>query len=184
MAAVTSRYARALADVVVERKLDSAKVIEQLDALAAALSSTPALRNVWENPSVPAEQKRKVLDALIKALSSSNPAADKMVRNFVAVLIDNRRIAALPEIARQFRSELLTRLGIAEAEVTTVRELGLEEKQMLEAQISKLIGKKVQARYATDRLILGGAVIRIGSTIYDGSVKGQLQRLRDVLSAG
>jgi len=183
MAAVTSRYARALADVVVERKLDSAKVMEQLDGLAAALASAPQLRNVWENPSVPADQKRKVLDAIIKTLSSSNPAADKMVRNLVAVLIDNRRIAALPEVARQFRSELLARLGIAEAEVITIRELGPEEKQMLEAQLAKLTGKKVQARYATDQKILGGAVIRIGSTIYDGSVKGQLQRLKAALSA-
>jgi len=179
MAAVTSRYARALADVVVERKLDSTKVMEQLDALAGALSSTPQLRNVWENPSVPADQKRKVLDALIKSLGG-----EKTVRNFVAVLIDNRRIAALPEVARQFRSELLARLGIAEADVTTVRELGADEKQMLETQIAKLTGKKVQARYTTDQKILGGAVIRIGSTIYDGSVKGQLAKLKEVLSAG
>lgn len=177
MAAVTSRYARALADVVVERKLDSAKVMEQLDALAVALSSTPQLRNVWDNPSVPAEQKRKVLDAIVKRLG-----AEKMVRNFVAVLIDNRRIAALPEVARQFRSELLARLGIAEAEVTTTRELSAEEKRTMEAQIAKLTGKKVQARYATDQHILGGAIIRIGSTIYDGSVKGQLQRLKEALS--
>jgi F-type H+-transporting ATPase subunit delta len=105
-----------------------------------------------------------------------------MVRNFIAVLIDNRRIAALPEIAGQFRSELLERMGIAEAEVTTTRELSADEKRALEAQISKITGKKVQARYATDRKILGGAVVRIGSTIYDGSVKGQLQRLKEALS--
>jgi F-type H+-transporting ATPase subunit delta len=177
MAAVTSRYARALADVVVERKLDSAKVMEQLDTLAGALSSTPQLRNVWENPSVPADQKRKVLDAMIKTIG-----ADKMVRNFVAVLIDNRRIAALPEISRQFRTELYARLGIGEAEVTTTRELSADEKRALEAQISKLTGMRVQARYATDQSILGGAVVRIGSTIYDGSVKGQLARLREALS--
>jgi F-type H+-transporting ATPase subunit delta len=178
MAAVTSRYARALADVVLDRKLDATKVLEQLDALADALRSTPALRNIWDNPSVPADQKRKVLDAIIRQLG-----ADKMVRNFVAVLIDNRRIAALPEIARQFRSELLVRMGIAEAEVTTTRELSPEEKRAMEAQISKITGKKVQARYAQDRSILGGALVRIGSTIYDGSVKGQLKRLKEALSS-
>ncbi|HSE49351.1 MAG TPA: ATP synthase F1 subunit delta [Terriglobales bacterium] len=178
MAAVTSRYARALVDVIVERKLDATKTMEQLDALVAALEASPPLRNVWENPSVPAEQKRKVLDVLAARLG-----ADKMVRNFLAVLIDNRRIAALAEIARQFRSELYERLGIAEAEVTTTRELAAEEKRGLEAQIAKLTGKKVQARYATDGKILGGAVVRVGSTIYDGSVKGQLRRLKEALSA-
>ena len=178
MAAVTSRYARALVDVVFDKKLDATKVIEQLEALADALRSTPALRNIWDNPSVPADQKRKVLDAIIKQLG-----ADRMVRNFVAVLIDNRRIAALPEIAKQFRSELLDRMGIAEADVTTTRELSPDEKRALEAQIAKITGKKVQARYATDRKILGGAVVRIGSTIYDGSVKGQLQRLKEALSS-
>lgn len=177
MAAVTSRYARALADVVVERKLDAATAMAQLDELANALEQTPQLRNVWENPSVPAEQKRKVLDAMVRTLGT-----DKAIRNLVAVLIDNRRIVALPEIARQFRTELFARLGIAEAEVTTTRELGPDEKKMLEAQMAKLTGKKVEARYATDQKILGGAVIRIGSTIYDGSVQGQLQRLRQVLS--
>jgi F-type H+-transporting ATPase subunit delta len=178
MAAVTSRYARALADVAVEQKLDSAKVMAQLEAFAGALQSTPQLRNVWENPSVPAEQKRKVLDAMVVSLG-----ADKAVRNFIAILIDNRRVAALPEIARQFRSELLARMGVAEAEVTTIRELAPEEKRALEAQVAKLTGKQVQARYGTDQSILGGAIIRIGSTIYDGSVKGQLRRLREALSA-
>jgi F-type H+-transporting ATPase subunit delta len=178
MAAVTSRYARALVDVVVERKLDAAKTMEQLEALAAAMAGSPELRNVWENPSVPAAQKRKVLDVLVARLS-----ADKMVRNLLAVLIDNRRIAALPKVARQFRSELYERLGIAEAEVTTTRELSAEEKRGLEAQVAKLTGKKVQARYATDGKILGGAVIRVGSTIYDGSVRGQLRRLKEALSS-
>lgn len=177
MAAVTSRYARALADVVVDRKLDAARTMEQLEALVAALQASPELRNVWENPSVPAEQKRKVLDVLAGKLG-----ADTMVRNFLAVLIDNRRIAALPEVARQFRSELYERLGIAEAEVTTTRELSPEEKRALEARVAAITGKKVQARYATDRKILGGAVIKVGSTIYDGSVKGQLQRLKAALS--
>jgi F-type H+-transporting ATPase subunit delta len=178
MASVTSRYARALADVVVERKLDAAKTIEQLDALAAALAMSPELRNVWDNPAVGAAQKRKVLDVLAGKLG-----AGKEVRNFLAVLIDNRRIAILPEIARQVRAELYERMGIAEAEVTTLRELAPEEKRALEAQLARLTGKQVRARYATDKNILGGAVVRVGSTIYDGSVKGQLQRLKQALSA-
>ena len=179
MAAVTSRYARAFVDVVFEKKLDANRTIEELRSLAELVEGNAPLRTVWESPSVPAEQKRAVLDRIVHAL-----AASKMTRNLVAVLIDNRRIAALPEIARQFQEELNTRLGIADAQVTTARELGDDEKRALEQQIAALTGKKVRAEYRRDETVLGGAVVKVGSTIYDGSVKGQLQRLKEQLSAG
>src|SRR5512143_3209599 len=179
MAAVNSRYARAFVDVVFDKKLDASKTIEELRALAELVETTAALRTVWESPSVPAEQKRAVLDQIVSKLGAS-----KMTRNLVAVLIDNRRIAALPEIARQFQEELNTRLGIADAQITTARELGEDEKRALEQQIAVLTGKKVRAEYRRDQTVLGGAVVKVGSTIYDGSVKGQLQRLKEQLSAG
>ncbi len=179
MAAVHSRYARAFVDVVFDKKLDPNQTIAELHALAELVESTPALRNVWENPSVPAEQKRAVLDRIVHALEAS-----PMTRNLVAVLIDNRRIAALPEIARQFQEELNARLGIADAEITTARELGEEEKHALEQQVAALTGKKVRAEYRRDPKVLGGAVVKVGSTIYDGTVKGQLQRLKEQLSTG
>jgi len=179
MAAVNSRYARAFVDVVFEKKLDPNKSVEELRSIAEMLASTPALRNVWENPSVPAPQKLAVLDKIAHAVGAS-----KMTRNLVAVLIDNRRVAALPEIARQFREELDLRLGIADAEITTARDLADDEKRTLEQQLASLTGKKVRAHYRRDEKVLGGAVIKVGSTIYDGSVKGQLQRLKEQLSAG
>jgi F-type H+-transporting ATPase subunit delta len=179
MAAVHSRYARAFVDVVFEKKLDPVKAEDELRSIAAMVNDTPALRNVWENPSVPAEQKRAVLDQLVQRIGAS-----KMTRNLVAVIIDNRRIAALPEISRQFQEELNLRLGIADAQVTTARELGDDEKRALEQQIATLTGKKVRAEYRRDEKVLGGAVVKVGSTIYDGSVKGQLQRLKEQLSAG
>ncbi len=179
MAAVISRYARAFVDVVLEKKLDPGKSVEELRSLAQLVSSTPALRNVWENPSVPPEQKHAVLDKIVHAVGAS-----KMTRNLVAVLIDHRRVAGLPEIARQFQAELDQRLGIADAEITTARDLADDEKRSLEQQIASLTGKKVRARYRRDQTVLGGAVIKVGSTIYDGSVKGQLQRLKEQLSAG
>ncbi len=177
MAAVLSRYARAFVDVVFERKLDANKTIEELRALSDLVTSMPALRHVWDNPSVPAEQKRAVLDQIVQRLGAS-----QMTRNFVAVLIDSRRIAALPEITRQFQEELNARLGIADAEVTTARELGDEEKRRLENQIAAITGKKVRAHYTRDESVLGGAIVKVGSTIYDGSVKGQLRRLKEALS--
>ena len=177
MAAVNSRYARAFVDVVSDKKLDPAKTEDELMSIAQMVTETHALRTVWESPSVPAEQKRAVLDQIVKRTGAS-----QMTRNFVAVLIDNRRIAALPEIARQFQEEMNARLGIADAEVTTARELSPDEKQRLEQQISSIIGKKVHARYTRDAKVLGGAVVKVGSTIYDGSVKGQLRRLKEALS--
>jgi F-type H+-transporting ATPase subunit delta len=105
------------------------------------------------------------------------------VRNLVAVLIDHRRIHFLDPIIRQLEKELDARLGFAEAEITSSRELGAAEKREFEAQVGKLTGKKVRARYGQDASLLGGAVVRLGSTIYDGSVKGQLERIKEAISS-
>lgn len=179
MAAVNSRYARAFAEVVIEQKLDPGKTVEQVRSLAELFGSSPALRAVWENPAVPAEQKHGLLDAIAKRTGVS-----RQVRNFVAVLIDRGRIAALPQIGRQFETALDQALGFVEAEVSSARDLGDDEKRSLEAQIARVTGRKVRARYLRDAGLLGGAVVKVGSTIYDGSVKGQLRKLKETLSAG
>jgi F-type H+-transporting ATPase subunit delta len=178
MAAVTNRYARAFVDVVFERKLQADAVLRELRILVEILDSSPELRRVWENPAIPAEQKRKVLDAMVARENISKP-----VRNFAAVLIDHHRILQLAAITRQVESELDQRLGLAEADVTSARPLSDEEKRTLEVRVEGLTGRKVRARYATDRGILGGAVVRLGSTIYDGSVRGQLRRMKEQLAA-
>jgi len=176
---VFSRYARAFADVVIEKKLDPRKVEDELAAFVRIVESVPVLRTVWENPSVEARQKRDVLDRIITHIGGSHT-----LRNFIAVLIDHRRVAALPEIARQFEIDLNERLGLADAEVTSARELTDSEKRSLEARVGEVIGKKVRARYKTDAKVLGGAVVKVGSTIYDGSIRGQLERLKQELSSG
>ncbi len=178
MAAVTSRYARALADVVLDKKLIPGRIREQVRSVAQLLDSSAELRNVWENPGVPSDQKRKLLDAIAQRL-----VLDPMVRNFVAVLIDHRRIGIFNLIADQFDKELDARLGIADAKVTTTRDLTTDERLALENQIKQLTGKSVRASYSTDKNLLGGAVVQVGSTIYDGSVRGQLSKLRETLTA-
>ena len=178
MAAITSRYARAFADVVFDLKLAPASVLEQLYGMVSVVKSNQVLQHIWENPSVPAEQKRALLDAIVARENVCKPA-----RNFLAVLIDHHRIAQLPEIAREVESELDTRQGFAEAEVTSARELSATEKGALEGKIVTMSGKKVRAHYAIDPRILGGAIVRLGSTIYDGSVKGQLHRMKEQLAA-
>jgi F-type H+-transporting ATPase subunit delta len=142
------------------------------------LAESPELRRVWENPAIPAEQKRKVLDVI-----AQRDEFPKQVRNLVAVLIDHRRIHFLEPIIRQLEKELDARLGFAEAQITSARALGDAEKLEFEAQVGKLTGKKVRARYGLDATLLGGAVVRLGSTIYDGSVKGQLERLKEAISS-
>ncbi len=178
MSAVTSRYARAFVDVVVGDRLDAGRTLQELQIVAANNQSSPELRKIWESPAIPAEQKRRLLDALVAREGISRP-----VRNFVAVLIDHHRIALMDEVAKDFEKELNSRLGFAEAQITSARELGDAERRALESQVEKLIGKKVRARYSRDASILGGAVVQVGSTVYDGSVKGQLQKIREQLSS-
>jgi F-type H+-transporting ATPase subunit delta len=178
MASVTSTYARAFADAVFESKFDAARASHELRTIMAVLAESSDLRRVWENPSIPAEQKRAVLDAIVAHENIARP-----VRNFIAVLIDHRRIPFLEPIVRQFEREINERLGFVEAEVTSARDLSDNEKQALEAQVGKMAGRNVKARYLHDDSLLGGAVVRVGSTIYDGSVLGQLQKIREQIAA-
>ena len=178
MSAVGLRYARAFVDVVVGDKLDPNKTVEELQTIAATAHESQPLRKVWESPAIPAEQKRGLLDVIAKREGIS-----RLVRNFLAVLIDHRRIGLLDEITKDFEEELYSRLGFTEAEITSARELSATEKKTLEAQVEKLTGKRVRPRYRRDETILGGAIVQIGSTIYDGSVKGQLTRIREELAA-
>ena len=178
MASVASTYARAFADVVLSRHLDADRSIAELRTIASLLAESSELRRVWDNPAIPAEQKRRVLDVI-----AERDGISKQVRNLVAVLIDHQRIHFLEPIIAQLEKELDARLGFAEAQITSARVLSDAEKQEFEAQVGKLTGKKVRARYGQDAALLGGAMVRIGSTIYDGSVKGQLERMKEAISS-
>ena len=178
MASVASTYARAFADVVLDERLDASRATAGLRRIAALLAESIELRRVWENPAVPVNEKRNLLDAIVKQEGIERP-----VRNLVAVLIDHRRIPMLGRIVEQLEKELNARLGFAEAEISSARELRDPEKRSLESQIEKVTGKKVRASYALDASLLGGAVVRVGSTIYDGSVKGQLERIKEAISS-
>jgi F-type H+-transporting ATPase subunit delta len=178
VASVASTYARAFADVVLSARLDANRAIGGLRRISGMLAESEDLRRVWENPAVPAEQKRRLLDAIVH-----QDGIERHVRNLVAVLIDHRRVQFLERITRQLEKELDARMGFAEAQITTARELGDAEKRALEAQIEKTTGKKVRARFGLDAALLGGAVVRVGSTIYDGSVKGQLEKIREAISS-
>ena len=178
MAAVASRYARAMVDVVLDDKIDPTIAIQQVNDMATAVAESNQLRKVWESPAVPAEQKRALLDAIVARAGTIRP-----IRNFFAILIDHRRIPMVAQIARQFETELNTQLGFVEADVTSWRRLSDVERRDLEAQVASITGKQVRAKYDTNPELLGGALVRVGSTIYDGSVRGQLQRLKEQLAS-
>lgn len=175
--AVASRYAAALADVALERKNADAVKID-LAAFVEAFLSSADLRNCLESPAVSHEAKRNVVEKLGERMNLA-PA----VRNFVYLLVDHRRTEMLREIQQAFQTELNARLGIAEAEVTSARELSAAEKGQLTAALERRTGKKIEARFRKDESLVGGAVVRVGSTVYDGSVREQLTRLREQLEA-
>jgi len=178
MASVTNTYARAFADAVFDMRLDPAKTLREAQAIAELVAQSKELREVWETPSITPEQKRAVLDAIV-----AREGISRAVRNFVAVLIDHRRTSFLSAIVKQFELELDSRMGFAEAQITSARDLSDPERRALEAQVGRMTGKKVRARYSRDGSLLGGVIVRLGSTIYDGSVAGQLERIREQLAA-
>jgi len=179
MAAVLGRYARAYAEVVVKNKLNPEKTVAEFQQMADVVNSSRELRNVLQNPAVSREQKLKLLDSIIQHIG-----ATKMLRNFLAVLIDNRRIGNVGDLLEQFKQELDRRMGIAHAKVTSVRELSSAERKSLEKELAEITGKTVRATYSEDARLLGGVLVRVGSTVYDGSVLGRLQRMRAEIAAG
>jgi F-type H+-transporting ATPase subunit delta len=179
MAAFVSRYARAFADVVTDLKLDQAVLDRQLNDFLATWDASTELRELFANPAIAARQKVAILDKL-----NAQMGLQKELRNLLAVLINNDRIGLVHEVADAYRAELQERLGIRQAEIVTARALSEQEQGALEAGVGKLAGARISASFKLDASILGGTVVRIGSTVYDGSVRGRLERLKEALIAG
>src|ERR1039457_1624127 len=177
MTAFVSRYANAFADVITAAKLDTVAIDAQLTDFLATWEGSTELREFFENPAIPATDKVAILDKLNAKLK-----LQKELRNLIAVLISNGRISNVKEVAEVYRRLLQQQLGIRPAEIVTARELDTNEREALVAEIAKLAGSKIDASFTLDKSILGGTVVRIGSTVYDGSVRGRLERLRAVLS--
>jgi F-type H+-transporting ATPase subunit delta len=179
MPAFVSRYASAFADVVTAAKLPTDAIDRQFADFLATWDSNSELRTFFVNPAIPAAQKVAILDKLNAKLG-----LQKELRNLLAVLISNDRIAHVAEVAAAWRRILQEQWGIRPAEIVTARELSKEERDALAAEVAKLAGAKIDASFKLDKSILGGTVVRIGSTVYDGSVRGRLDRLKEALTAG
>jgi F-type H+-transporting ATPase subunit delta len=173
---VARRYATALADVVIARG-EAREVQEELSAWEQMMHSNGQLMEVFRNPTVPYEQKQKVLTTLI-ARTRVRP----MTANFLQVLLRNQRLAELSEVNKRFAKVLDERAGVVSAEVSTARPVPPATQEALRDKLTKLTGKQVRLSFHTDEELIGGMVTRIGSTIYDGSVRSQLQRVKESLT--
>jgi F-type H+-transporting ATPase subunit delta len=180
MAAVASRYAKALADIVLDPKsqLTGEQAVEHIRAFEQMLASSEELRNVLLSPAVPPARKRAVVQELTSRLQVS-----PLLRNFLYVVIDHRRIPILSEIRKAFERYLDENAGIVRAGITSALELNEQQREAVTQKLSQMVGKRVKSEFSVDPDLLGGVVARIGSTIYDGSVRGQLQSLRRKLLA-
>jgi F-type H+-transporting ATPase subunit delta len=185
--AAAFRYARALVDVVTAPgvsgaqptlQIDPQKVVEELKTFEKLLSDNPELRIVSATPAIPPERKRAVIDQIAPLAGLSN-----ISRNFIKVVLDHERMGDLTEIIEGFQTLLNERLGIAVAEVTSARPLEEGEKILLASALKVRTGRQVQVSYSQDPSLIAGVVARIGSTVYDGSVRGQLERLRSELTS-
>lgn len=178
-AAFAARYARAFADVVSSAKLDAAALDRQFHDFLATWDGSTDLREVFLNPAVPAAQKVAILDKL-----NAKMGLQRELRNLLAVLINNDRIHHVGEVATAWRAEMQERMGIRQAEIVTARELGATERDELVAGVGKLAGSRIEPTFKLDPAIIGGTVVRVGSTVWDGSVRGRLERLKEALIAG
>jgi F-type H+-transporting ATPase subunit delta len=169
---VARRYATALADVVVKSK-ETESVKSELKQWEALIASNSDLENAFSNPVIPHLKKEKVLEGL---LSKTKPS--KTTANFLRVLLQNNRLTDLKEINERFALVLDERSGVVAAEITSSRELTESEKAELRTNLEKLTGKRVNADFNTDGDLIGGVVTRVGSTVYDSSVKTQLENLK------
>ncbi len=172
MKALAERYAGALVDVALEnRQADLIKL--ELAQFAAMVRDSDELHAFLANPSIARASKHAAIEQLVARMGAS-----RTLRNYLFVIVDQRRAGLLIEIEQAFSALLDARQGITQATVTSAAELTPVERAEMDAALVKLTGKKVQAKYSTDAALIGGAVVRIGSTIYDGSVRAQLERMR------
>ena len=173
---VARRYASALADVITARS-EAAEVQEELAVWERMLLTSPPLLEAFSNPTVVYEQKKKVLDELI-ARTNVRPTT----ANFLRILLKNQRLAELPQVRAKLAQILDERAGVVSAQVISARPVSGAARVLLEEKLQELTGRKVRLNFGTDESLLGGIVARIGSTIYDGSVRNQLRRLSEELA--
>jgi len=173
---VARRYASALADVIIERG-EEVQVQEELAAWEGMILGNGPLLEAFSNPTVAYEQKEKVLKELI-ARTKVRPTT----ANFLRILLKNQRLTELPQVNAKLAQILDERSGVVSAQVISARPVSDRIRASLAEKLGQMTGKRIRLSFDTDETLLGGIVTRIGSTIYDGSVRNQLRRLGEELA--
>lgn len=173
---VARRYATALADVLVGQG-EERVIQDELIGWGLMISSNSQLQEVFANPTIPYDQKRKVLQELI-----SRTNVNQLTANFLQILLKNQRLTVLDEINGKFAEVLDARAGVVAAHVTTARPASEDMKRLLVEKLSRITGKNVRLSFSTDDSLIGGMVTRVGSTVYDGSIRSQLDRMEKMLA--
>jgi F-type H+-transporting ATPase subunit delta len=168
---VARRYAGALADVLLAGG-SPREVQDELILWESMIQSSELLREVFSNPTVAYEQKRALLEELILKAKVRQPTA-----NFLRILLKNQRLTELGEISRRLAQVLDERSGVIAAQVTTARPVSEEIKTSLSARLAAVTGKDVRLSFEIEEALIGGMVTRVGSTVYDGSIRNQLRQL-------
>lgn len=176
MKSASLQYAKALADIALEQGAGAA-ALKQVGDFAALYAESAELRNFLTSPAVDRKDKHGVIEKLAARLGTS-----KIVRNFLFVIVDHSRTALLPEIVATFRTVMRQRQGVTEADIASATELSAAQKAELASTIERITGKRVEAKYSLRPELLGGAVVRVGDTIYDGSLRTRLDELRTRLA--
>jgi F-type H+-transporting ATPase subunit delta len=171
------QYANALADIALAQGAGE-PALKQLADFGAAYAESAELRNFLSSPAVDREAKHGVIEKLVARLGAS-----KIIRNFLFVVADHGRTHILPEIVSTFQDVVRQRQGIAEAEISTPVALSAAQKAEFAFTLERMTGKRVEAKYSLDPALLGGAVVRIGDSIYDGSLRQRLNAMRARLTA-
>jgi len=172
-----TRYARALLDVAIKEKADLDQVERELASVADLFTAHKALAQVLLNPVVPVPRKRAAMDAIM-ARAQLLP----MVTKLFALLAERDRLVLAPDLVDAYRNRLLDHRNVIRAEITTTMALDADKVKAIEAGLARASGRTVTLSAKVDPTIIGGVVARLGSTIYDGSVTRQLQRMKEKLS--
>jgi F-type H+-transporting ATPase subunit delta len=173
---VANRYARALAEVVAPSG-DYGGVLQELQEFVTAYRESFELREVFASPAVALPQKMNVLVAIGRKLGES-----PVTLNFLRVLLANYRMPLLEEALQAYRKIAYDRLGVVQVNVSSASDLSKAERESVAARFRELTGKQVELEFRIDSELLGGILAQIGSTVYDGSVRGNLARIREQLT--
>ena len=175
MSVAANRYARALIDVLYPEKAEAG--LQQLQEFLTLLNEEADARRFLENPTMAGERRKRLMKEISGALS-----LDQRVANFVGILVDRDRLPDLEEIVQTYQKFLDEKLGIIRARVTSAHSLDAAQQKDLAVRLERATGKQVRMEVAVDPTLIGGVVAQVGSTIYDGSVRQQLQAFRNRLA--